>query len=190
MLLGKTEKFMLVGIIACEKSTFNSKLNHYVAYSRSLKNKWCLREDLLKKPKYLNKNSSYSVSVVLMMYEKSQMIESLTEIGSDESKLIDISNCDVNSIVLLSVNDLLKHEHFVKGLLLPPVEYKSVLVKVSNTCPIDSIVELVIHTILNYKIFHNFFYESSFLNNNMNILKFYISMRLIIVLLIITIKNV
>ena len=61
----KKKTFILVGAVAFEYSKFNKNLIHYTALCRTIRNNWCLKDNLSKKMKYLK---NYSISIAILMY--------------------------------------------------------------------------------------------------------------------------
>lgn len=72
---------------------------------------------------------------------------------------LDVIFCLENHIEILNGNSI----------TLPGIIYENKMVKVNNTCPLDSILELMIDCILNRKTFQNLFLYGDYDEQNMNI---------------------
>ena len=65
----------------------------------------------------------------------------------------------------------MKHTHIVNGNHLGPVTYENLQISARNTCPIDSIYEIIIFALLRNNSMANLFNNSFDVDDSLNIFK-------------------
>ena len=76
-----------------------------------------------------------------------------------------------SNVVVINLMTLMKHTHIVNGNLLGPVTYENLQISARNTCPIDSIYELIIFALLRNNSMANLFNNSFDVVDSLNIFK-------------------